>query len=380
MLVVCFTLLMGVTSCNSDDFEVNAPDGQKKLSNAELIEQALSRMPQTRAGAPYPVVMVTTKTTVTVGGKVIEDMVINWGDDATTSIPKGNFKSYTHTYSDNQPSHGIFLAGSNEAIMYLDVHNNEIMYLDVTGNTNLLDLTCSTNNLTELNLAGCPNLNMIYVAANDLTSIDVTHLPDLTVLVMSDNQLSNIDVSKNQRLSALDIGGNQITDVNLTRNTALTYISVRGFNLKTINNLPISSSSFAVFSKLQQLDVSYTHFTSLDFSSNPLVYGVDISGTEITQLNISNLQMEYLRATDSKLTNLTYMSNNLHYATSLKINGTPFEKLSSNLFPLITALPDRNSPDKYGFLTQGQLFTTSSTLVAPLLSLLKAKSWVVNPY
>lgn len=106
---------------------------------------------------------------------------------------------------------------------------------------------------------------------------------------------------------------------------------------------------------------------------------IDISGTAIIQLDISNLQVETLVARNSQLTNLKYTSNNLQQADFLYISGTPFEKLSSNLYPLITALPDRNSPNEFGDVFEGRLYTTSSTLVAPFLSYLTAKNWVVNP-
>lgn len=379
MLVACVILVLGVTSCNSDDFDSIAPDGQKGLSDADLIDMALSRIPQTRAGAPFPVVMVTTRTTVSVSCSPTEDIVINWGDGSTTTVIKNTYDKHTHTYSDGQPSHGIYLEGSNEAIRYLDVYQNELLFLDVTDNTNLLGLFCFRNNLNELDLTGCPNLSTLWADFNNLSSIDLTHLPHLWSLGLDQNQFTDVDLSKNSELEVLTIRYNPITDLDLTKNTALWHISINGLPIKTINNLPISNRSFAVFPKLKVLEVSDTPFTSLDLSSNPLVNGLFISGTAITQLDISNLQIESLGADNSQLTNLKYTSNNLQHATYLKIDGTPFEKLSSNLYPLITALPDRNSPDEFGRVIQGQLYTTSSAVVAPLLSYLTAKNWLVNP-
>lgn len=380
MLVACVILVLGVTSCNSDDFESIAPDEQKELSNAELIEQALSRIPQTRAVAPFPIVMVTTKSTVSIGfTNMTEDVEIHWGDGEITSVPKEHFSDPTHTYSDNKPSHGISLKASNEAITNLDLFKSGLIFLEITNNTNLLTLVCDHNDLNELDLTGCPNLKLVWAGNNNLSSIDVTHLPHLSSLVLNDNQLTDIDLSKNPELENLSIGNNQITDLDLTKNTALQQISIAGLPIKTINNLPINSRSFAVYPKLEILDIFSTSFTSLDLSSNPLMRQINISGTAITQLNISNTQIKYLNARYSQLTNLIYTSNNLQHATYLKIEGTPFEKLPSNLYPLIANLPDRNLPDELGHVISGRLYTNSLTHIDPFLSLLTAKNWVVNP-
>lgn len=377
MLVACVILVLGVTSCNSDDFDSITPDEQKELSNAELIEQALSRMPKTRGNAPFPVSMIVTQRTVTIDFSASEDMVIWWDDEGTTTIKGKTFANQTYTFSKDKSQYIIFLQGSNEALNNLDVYNNGLTYLEVTNNTNLMSLLCLSNRLTELDLTGCTNLRTIWAGYNNLSSIDVSHLSQLESLLVDANQLTNIDVSKNQNLQVLHVGKNQITDLDLTKNTNLWDIRLSDLSIKTINNSNISDRSFAAFPKLQQLDVSYTPFTSLDLSNNPLVEGLQISGTAITQLDISNLQMVYLYATNSNLTNLTYTSNNLLYTVELSVKGTPFEALSSNLVNLITrALPDRNAPNKNGHIQQGHLYTSSDiTLWMPLVT---AKNWVVN--
>lgn len=372
MLVACVILVLGVTSCNNNDFESIAPDEQKELSNAELIEQALSRIPQTRANPPFPVVMVTTKKTVTIGCTATEDMVIHWEDGAITPIIKSGI--YSYTYSNDQPSHVVYLEGSNQAIVSLSISDNELIFLDVTNNTNLKQLQCSWNNLDLLDFTGCSNLSAILAGYNNLSSIDVTHLSHLEALSIYNNQLTDVDVSKNLNLKVLEINHNQITALNLTKNTVLQQIYIAGLPITTINNLPISGTSFAVFPKLMELNIAYTPFTSLDLSSNPLVESLDISRTAITQLDISNLQIRILYATDSNLTNLIYTSNNLLNAYYLRIDGTPFETFSSNLYPFITALPNISSQD-----LPGRLFTKSLALINPFLSFLKAKNWVVNP-
>lgn len=373
MLIVCFALLMGVTSCSNDDyFEAFDTREQKELSNAELIENALSKMPpDTRANAPFPVVMVTTQKTVTIDCWAQEDMVIHWGDDSKTPIIKNS--NITHTYTDNQPSHGIFLEGTEKGLARLTVYDMGLIYLDVSNNTELLDITCTWNNLNELNLTGCTKLVEISADHNNLSSIDVTQMPHLQRLFLQDNQLTNIDVSNNFDLQVLWIGENKLTELDLIKNTKIKSLDLRSLKLNSINNLPISSTSFANLPQLNDLNIAYTNFTSLDLSSNPLVKGIDISLTAISQLDLSNLQLEWLDADYSQLTNLIYTTNSLLKLGELRILNTPFETLSSNLFPLITsALPNRKDMD------QGHLYTNSTALIAPFLSYLSAKNWVVN--
>ena len=109
MLVACVILVLGVTSCNSDDFDSITPDEQKELSNAELIEQALSRMPKTRGNAPFPVSMIVTQRTVTIDFSASEDMVIWWDDEGTTTIKGKTFANQTYTFSKDKSQYIIFL-------------------------------------------------------------------------------------------------------------------------------------------------------------------------------------------------------------------------------------------------------------------------------
>lgn len=186
-------------------------------------------------------------------------------------------------------------------------------------------------------------------------------------------------ISKNPNLSALFIGTNKITDLDLSNNTALSVISLYKLPLNTINNLPISSTSFADFPRLQELDIAYTPFDSLDLSYNPLILSINISGTAITQLDISSLQIQDLYATNSKLTNLIYTLNSLLHTYAFYIEGTPFETFSSKLYSFLTALPDRSVPNQDGWIREGELYTNSSAQIAPFLPVLTRKNWVVNP-
>lgn len=421
MLVACVTLLLGVSACSSEEFGTDAQEVKKEWTKQELIEQALSRIPKTRATPPYPVIMVATNTTVSIMCFATEEVVIHWGDGAKTLTSKYDISEYYHTYSDDLLSHGIYLETSNEAIQSFDVSRNGLIFLDFTDNTNLASVACEHNNLSMLNLTGCPNLGTLWayvnelssidlpylphlhslyvnfnelkelnlincpnlrnlsIASNNLSTIDLTHLTDLLTFSTGGCQFTNIDLSKNTKLESLYVGEAQITNLDLTKNTELRNLSINELPIKTLNNSPINDKSFAIFSKLEQLSISNTFFTSLDLSNNPLISYVNISKTAITQLDISNLQIKGLDAMDSQLTNLTYKSNNLKPATYIRIDSTPFEQNYLNLFSLISVLPDRNEPDYSGYVHQGELYTNSSTLITSFLPILEGKNWVIKP-
>ncbi len=374
MLLTCLILMVGATSCSSDDFGTNLPDDPKQLSKAELIQQALSRMPQTRGENPNAVVMVTTKKDVIIRGVATEDMTIYWDTEGTEPITKGTFELPYH-FTIDEPVYCIHIKGSEKAIMWLLVNDSELIHLNVENNTEIEYLDCGKNKLDSLSLTGCPNLKIIRAQENELSSIDVTQLPlledlfleinhlrsldvsqnpNLQSLQVEYNWLTGIDVSKNPNLRTLEVGGNNITDLDLLKNRNLRRISIESLYLKTLNKLSVGSTSFAYFPNLEEIDVSYTDFTSLDLSNNPFVYGIDIDGTAITQLDISDLSIEYLHASFSNLTNLSSTTASLKDAYDLRIDMTPFENNTTAFYYFLDKLPDRTG------LLEGQLWTYSS--------------------
>jgi len=377
MLLVYLFLIAGATSCRDDHFESDLADDSIQLSKAELIQQALSRLPQTRGVSTLPVRMVTIKDTVTIRCFIIGSMKIDWGDDST--VLATGYKTYTHIYSDDLPSHGICIEGSHQAIKHLHVQDNELIYLDVTNNINLQYFDCMRNYLDELDLTDCPNLRTLHAANNELSFIDITHLSLLETLEIGYNRLTHIDVSKNFHLRTLQVGSNKITDIDLRENINLSHIVLSGLSLRTINNRIISDTSFSLFSNLMFLDISHTPFTSLDLSDNPLVFGIDISGSDVMRLDISKIKINWLNAAGSRLTDWIYTRVSLENLYNLRIENTPYEKFETNTSYLISTLPDRNEPHENGLTQQGHLYTYSHAIMNPTnLSALTLKNWVVN--
>ncbi len=382
MLLACLVLLAGVISCSDDNLETDFPEGSGQLSNAELIERALSKLPPTRANGNMPVVMVTKSDSIRIVGQLNGRMIINWGDGSqdTTAL---NHLIQTHTYTDNEECHVIFLEGLPSAMRKLWIPQNRLIYLDIANNTGLTLLRCVGNELESLDLTGCDALEIVAVIDNKLHSIDVSHLKQLQILELDGNELERADISNHPMLHTLNLGNNGIKELNLSNNPQLVSLLLERLPIETLNHLSVNDSSFIGFPglpRLEYLDVSYASFTSLDISNNPDLQTLDISDGSITRLNISNGEIASVNASNSQLTELIYTPNKILNLYDLRIDGTPFEESSSNLYPLLTSgLPDRTKPDKYGNVRQGGLYTDMKALVNPFLTYLEKKNWVVYP-
>ncbi len=413
MLFACLTLSICATSCSSDEFETNLPEEQKQYSKAELIEQALSRMPQTRIEGSG-VMMIMIKDTVNIKVRATEDMEITWGDQSAPDIiTAGEERDRCHIYTDGKLSHAIYLLGSAKAIQSLNIDDNGLILLDVFSNENLENLSCMNNYLDELDLTKCSALKYLYITNNEISSLEISHLsslfhlyaennrltaldasnnPDLFVLFLKNNRIKNLDVSNNPDLATLDVKNNlidnlnvsnssnmvslyvafnPITDIDLSKNVYLMDIDMEGVPLKTLNNNPISDTSFSMFSILYSLNVASTSFDSLDLSKNPMLSYVNISESEIVKLNISNIRIQKLNATRSKLTDLKCTIDDLTKLNELRIEYTPFEKDSTNISVLGSVLPYRNG------VSSGHLYTYSR-YINDLIDVANVKNWLIN--
>ena len=419
MLLTCLILLVSATSCSNDNFETNLPDEPKQLSKsellqkyskAELIEQALSRMPKTRATNSC-LRMITIKDSITIRYSATEDMKIVIGG-VTISMEKGADMIRNHRFSDNYLSHTIEIRGSQLAMQSLYIDDNGLIDLEVYSNENLVILSCVNNHLDELDLPNeCQALQVLHVSNNELSALEVTHIPLLYHLYAENNQLTYLDVSDNsnlfqlmlgnnkitaiklsENLSALNLSGNpienidlsnnpnlinidvsftSITNLDLRNNPNLLLVSLEGLLLDTINDHPICDTSFSMFPKLFILNVASTPFTLLDLSKNTMLYAVDISGSAITKLDISDIRVQKLYATRSKLTNLIWGEDGLDNLFEVRIERTPFEKDWDRLEPFISALPRRSET------SPGHLYTYSPNM-KEITDRLKPRNWLIN--
>ncbi len=411
MLFACLTLSICATSCSSDEFETHLSEEQRQYTKAELIEQALSRMPQTRGENPNAVIMITIQDSVVLQCSVSDDMTIYYDGEKSMEVKK-NIKEYNLEFTESFPSHKITIVGSKNALQSLTVNNGGLILLDVSGNTGLGSLTCMNNHLDEIDLTGCLNLGSLNVSNNEFSTIDVADLP-LINFFAENNQLKKIDVSKNQKLAELQLGNNRLKEIYTYENENLVYLGLENNSIKeidvsncpylitlnvsfnpitsldlsnnpdlmqiylervpieTINNKPISDTSFAMYSILWDLNVASTSFDSLDLSKNPILSYVNISESEIVKLNISDIRIQKLYATRSKLTNLIYERKDLENFYELRIERTPFENDPKNIDRLSKNLPPKTVE------VPGHLYTYSSC-INTYSSDFKRINWLIN--
>ncbi len=395
MLVACVTLLWGASACSSEEFGMEVPEVKKEWTKQELIEQALSRMPQTRS-AKHPAQMITIKDTVSIKCNASEEMTINWeekvgGEVQTTIVSPNNDTVYTHIYTDGKPLHFISITGSMEAYLDLNVDNNKLIFLEVNA-PYVRYLYCQNNHLDSLDLTGARVLRTLFADNNELSSLDVSashilmdlrasynrlkeiKLPkngiEFYTLILTGNRLKEIDLTGNKVLYFLLLEDNLITDLDLRGNPYLTDIFLNNLPLKSFNGAPVGEGDFSMYKGLASISLANTPFTSLDLSKNPSVSIIDISETSITNLDITNLNnLIMLYASYSELTDLEYTSNNLSKLLDLRIERTPLENDDQKIWDLITSLKDR----------QGNPSLTLSTYSFVINNLALPNNWIINP-
>ena len=389
MLVTCLSLLLATTSCNNDELEFNAPQASKQYTKAELIEQALSRMPKTRAGST-PVMMISIKDTVRIRCLASEPMEIYW-EDGIDTIPKNTFTEYAHTYDKGKPSHLILISGSTDVIRSLYLNDNALIFLSIASNKILNSLYCSDNHLSEIDIQNSPTLRAFYIENNELSSIELSDFPVLAMFLATNNRLTELDVSSNTQLSSLYVGKNQLTELYLGNNTNLQYldassnfitnldlrqntnlsnIALSNLPIRELNKVPVDEMDFSVFPNLRQIKIANTPFQVLDLSNNPLITEINISGTAIPQLDVSELHdINRLYATRSKLKSLIWGQNGFEYLTEVRIESTPFE--NDRVLAFASQLPTR-SKEYPGH------FYTYSRLIDLIFSNLNPKHWLLN--
>lgn len=389
MLLACLSLLLATTSCNNDELEFNDPQSQKQYTKAELIEQALSRMPQTRAENPNAVIMVSIQDTINFQCTATDTMkVFLDGEEHPMPITETNKYCYKK-FTDSLPSHSITIVGDKDAIRSLNVDNNGLILLSASKNSQLSYLSCAGNYLDEINLTDCSSLSLLDISNNEFSSIDVSGFPELTHFCANHNRLTalnfsgnpelylveaehnplkELDFQENPYLMYLYISFTQVTSLNLSQCPYLTDLYLEETPIKIINNHPICDTSFVMYKELWKLNIAYTSFSSVDLS-NTMVYILNISGTGITRLDISGLNMQYLYATRSQLTDLIY--DDLKNLYELRIERTPFEKEATNIVDLAQSLPTRTKENP------GHLYTYFSHINQFIQDFTRI-NWVIN--
>ena len=171
------------------------------------------------------------------------------------NFPDVNFLSYLKSYDkdhDNWLSKieiagimGLYIDGRNidtlEGIEYLtdlvviSCSTNNLTKLDISANTKLESLYCNKNKLTKLNLSKNTKLTTLLCGDNELTSLDLKNNKSLTYLECENNKIKSLDLSKNTRLECVICPDNNLTKLNLGSITKLKCMVCFHNNLNEIN-------------------------------------------------------------------------------------------------------------------------------------------------
>ena len=260
------------------------------------------------------------------------DVVIN-----ETTFPDANFRNFilSQTYGQD----GILTDAEIASVTSFNCNGNSLSSLEGIGYfTELISLTCYSNQLTTLDLRKNTKLTRLTCEQNQLTSLDVSNCSQLTYLSCWENQLTRLDVSNNTKLADLLCSNNRLTSLDLSNNTAIAEVEC---HRNQLTSLIVNRCE-----NLQYLACDENKLTSLDVSGKPLLRKLVCSDNQITTLNVSD---------NPNLLNLRCSNNNL---TALDMSNKPrlyeFYCANNNL----TSLDMSNKTELVEFDCSNNLLTT----------------------
>ena len=118
--------------------------------------------------------------------------VIDTNNDGEIQVSEAQTIKYLNLFSCNITSLEGIESFTN--LIYLSCRTNQLSSLNVQGLANLQGLNCGYNQLASLNLQGLANLQVLACYQNPITSLNVQGLVNLQTLDCSYNHLSSLNV------------------------------------------------------------------------------------------------------------------------------------------------------------------------------------------
>jgi Leucine-rich repeat (LRR) protein len=258
-------------------------------------------------------------------------------------------------------------------LLYLSCNSNQITSLNVSGLTYLYDLDCSDNLLPSLDVSGLTNLQRLYCSNNQLPSIDVSGLTNLQWLFCYNNQLTSLNVSGLTNLKNLYCSDNLLPSLIVSGLTNL-------FQLICYDNI-LTSLNVSGLTNLAVLNCDTNQISSLDVSGIVL-NALSCNGNQLTTLFVKNGRSEnitfdnnptlqYICADEGQLDSIQNLINQYGY-TNCHVNsycsfvpgGTFYTIQGNNRYDSNTNGcddSDNNLPNLKCSITNG---TTSGTFIS----------------
>lgn len=188
LLFVCSALLIGFSSCSSDDEDepINDIGQQLKKEQIEL------------KGNPND---TDNKISFTVQAKKIS---VDWGDgEVDDYTPNGNSMSISHVYAN--PNYKTILISAEEITTFAIRYKEGKIQDFRTGDCpNLKELRISDQALAVFKMNQCSNLIKLYCPYNKLYELNLTNLSKLETLICDNNSLRQLDITMCPNLKYLD--------------------------------------------------------------------------------------------------------------------------------------------------------------------------------
>lgn len=237
LLFVCSALLIGFSSCSSED-EDEPSNGNGSQLKKEQIE--LRGNPNDNDN----------KLSFTVQAKKLS---IDWGDgNIEDYTPNGNSLNVFHVYSNSNYKTILIRA---EEITTFTIKNKEGKIQEFrTGDCfNLKEINISSQPLTVFDITQCVNLIKLYYY-NSQAELNITKCPKLESLECRENNLNELDLSKSVNLKMLNCMSNSLTKIDIAKCPKLIRLNCENnrlsdTELNTIfRNLPPTNGSICIYS------------------------------------------------------------------------------------------------------------------------------------
>lgn len=236
--------------------------------------------------------------------------------------------------------------GSNSLLSFLDIRGNQIPSINLNNNTQLKLFYCDDNPITTLDLSQNGILLNLRMNNTSLTTVDfrngnnaivnsfsALNNPNLDCIFVDNRTFSetnwpNIDAHTSFAESAAQCG-----------NVDLTYVPDDNFEqaliemgydsgplddyvitatIEVITSLDVSNrgiqdlTGIEDFTSLVVLNCSMNELSELDFTTNTLLFRLEVFNNELTSLNVNmNSELTFLRASNNQLTSLDLSNNTL---------------------------------------------------------------------
>jgi hypothetical protein len=290
-----------------------------------------------------------------------EDYEVVWWDGTVETYASGDTASRIVS---GDPEITIRLR-SFSPMTQLQSNSMEISQVVLDENPFFERIVLVNNDLSSIALTSQPNLDTLDVESNNLTSIDLSANPLLTFVNLSDNDIDAVNTLSNPLLEVLFVGENLLTSLSVGHLPNLLNLSIGG-------NIGITSIDLSQNSDLLQFTSSGCSITSFDFSSNTLLFLLDVSQNPIGSIDVSMLpNLENFRLQICGISVLDISNNPLIILLAADANSLPEAQVDDVLIKL----------DAAGLSDGEVILTNNAPPGAPGLAAkasLQAKGWNVD--